>query len=113
MKMAYFILKEGFNMSQLPARVGASSTLFTHDRPANPRRSKFDISRITNFTAEAGMIIPFDWVLGLPGDDFVLNILLLFLLHLRNFGFVKFATPYLHFQISRGIFIRIINGSTF
>ena len=70
MKMAYFILKEGFNMSQLPARVGASSTLFTHDRPANPRRSKFDISRITNFTAEAGMIIPFDWVLGLPGDDF-------------------------------------------
>lgn len=74
MKVAYFVYKgEKKNMSQLPAKVGASSTLFTHDRPANPRRSKFDLSRITNFTADAGMIIPFDWFLGLPGDDFNIN----------------------------------------
>lgn len=56
-------------MAQLKAGVGASDTLFQHDRPNKPNRSKFDLSRITNFTADAGMIIPFDWFLCLPGDD--------------------------------------------
>lgn len=56
-------------MSQLKAGVGASDTLFQHDRPNKPNRSRFDLSRITNFTADAGMIIPFDWFLCLPNDD--------------------------------------------
>ena len=56
-------------MSQLRAGVGASDTLFQHDRPNKPNRSKFDLSRITNFTADPGMIIPFDWFFCLPGDD--------------------------------------------
>lgn len=56
-------------MAQLKAGVGASDTLFQHDRPNRPKRSRFDLSRITNFTADAGMIIPFDWFLCLPNDD--------------------------------------------
>ena len=56
-------------MAQLKAGVGASDTLFQHDRPNNVKRSRFDLSRITNFTADPGMIIPFDWFLCLPGDD--------------------------------------------
>lgn len=56
-------------MSQLPAKVGASDTLFSHERPTSIRRSKFDLSRITNFTCDAGMIVPFDWIFCLPGDD--------------------------------------------
>lgn len=56
-------------MSQLKAGVGASDTLFQHDRPNKPNRSKFDLSRITNFTCDAGMIVPFDWIFCLPGDD--------------------------------------------
>lgn len=56
-------------MAQLKAGVGASDTLFQHERPNKPNRSRFDLSRITNFTADAGMIIPFDWFLCLPNDD--------------------------------------------
>ena len=58
-----------FFMAQLKAGVGASDTLFQHDRPNNVKRSRFDLSRFTNFTADPGMIIPFDWFLCLPGDD--------------------------------------------
>lgn len=56
-------------MAQLKAGVGASDTLFQHERPNKPNRSRQDLSRITNFTADPGMIIPFDWFLCLPGDD--------------------------------------------
>lgn len=56
-------------MSQLRAGVGASDTLFQHERPNKPNRSKFDLSRITNFTCDPGMIVPFDWIFCLPGDD--------------------------------------------
>lgn len=56
-------------MSQLKAGVGASDTLFQHDKTASVRRSRFDLSRLTNFTCDAGMIVPFDWFLCLPGDD--------------------------------------------
>lgn len=56
-------------MAQLKSGVGASDTLFQHDRPNRPNRSRFDLSRITNFTADAGMIIPFDWFFCLPNDD--------------------------------------------
>lgn len=58
---------------QLPASSGASNTLFQHERPNNVNRSRFDLSRITNFTADAGMIIPFDVIPTLPGDDFDIN----------------------------------------
>lgn len=47
---------------------GASSTLFQHDRPNKPNRSKFDLSRITNFSIDTGMIAPFDCFPTLPGD---------------------------------------------
>lgn len=40
-----------------------------HARPNKPQRSRFDISRITNLTADAGMIIPIDVFPVLPGDD--------------------------------------------
>lgn len=53
---------------------GASNTLFQHDRPNNPSRSRFDLSRITNITADVGQIIPFDLIPTLPGDSFDLNI---------------------------------------
>lgn len=56
-------------MSQLRAGVGAADTLFQHQRPNNPKRSRFNLNRITNFTADGGMIIPFDWIFCLPGDD--------------------------------------------
>lgn len=46
---------------------GASTTLFEHSRPNNVKRSKFDLSRITNFTMDAGMIVPFDFFEVLPG----------------------------------------------
>ncbi len=49
-------------------RGGASSTLFNHSRPNNVNKSKFDLSRIVNLTADAGMIIPFDFFEVLPGD---------------------------------------------
>lgn len=47
---------------------GASSTLFNHSRPNKVNKSKFDLSRITNLTADAGMIVPFDFFEVLPGD---------------------------------------------
>lgn len=47
---------------------GASSTLFNHSRPNKVNKSKFDLSRIVNLTADAGMIIPFDFFEVLPGD---------------------------------------------
>lgn len=56
-------------MSQLKAGVGAADTLFQHQRPNKPKRSRFNLNRITNFTADGGMIIPFDWIFCLPGDD--------------------------------------------
>lgn len=40
-----------------------------HARPNRPQRSRFDISKITNLTADAGMIIPIDVFPVLPGDD--------------------------------------------
>lgn len=52
---------------------GASSTLFQHDRPNNPNRSKFDLSRITNFSIDVGQIVPYDCIPVLPGDDFKIS----------------------------------------
>lgn len=47
---------------------GASNTLFQHERPNQPKRSKFDLSRITNISLDTGMIVPFDCFPVLPGD---------------------------------------------
>lgn len=60
-------------MNQVKAN-GASTTLFQHDRPNKPNRSKFDLSRFVNFSADPGMIIPIDCIPTLPGDDFNLNL---------------------------------------
>lgn len=60
-------------MAQLKAGVGAADTLFQHEKPNKPNRSAFDLSRITNFTCDAGMIVPFDWFFCLPGDDVDIN----------------------------------------
>lgn len=56
-------------MAQLRAGAGASDSLFQHERPNNPDMSRFDISRFTNFTCDAGMIVPFDSFPTLPGDE--------------------------------------------
>lgn len=55
-------------MQQLKQVLGASDSQFNHSRPNNPSVSKFDLSRITNLTANEGMIIPFDFFEVLPGD---------------------------------------------
>lgn len=47
---------------------GASTTLFQHDRPNKPRRSRFDLSRKANFSIDVGMIAPFDSFEVYPGD---------------------------------------------
>lgn len=57
-------------MPQLRAGLGASQTLFDHAQPKKPDSSRFDLSRITNLTADSGMIIPFDWFNTYPGDEF-------------------------------------------
>lgn len=48
---------------------GASNSLFVHDRPNNPNRSRFDLSRLTNFSIDTGMIVPFDCFPVLPDDN--------------------------------------------
>lgn len=60
-------------MNQLPSKLGANNTLFQHDRPNQPNSSSFDLSRFTNFTLDAGMIVPFDTIPTLPGDEFDIN----------------------------------------
>lgn len=52
---------------------GASNTLFQHDRPNQPKRSKFDLSRIVNISGDPGMIIPFDCFPTLPDDQFYIS----------------------------------------
>lgn len=58
---------------QINAQAGSSNKIFQHEQPKNPNRSRFDLSRITNLTADSGMIIPFDWFTTLPGDSFDLE----------------------------------------
>lgn len=53
---------------------GASSTLFQHDRPNQPKRSKFDLSRLINFSIDTGMAVPFDYFPVLPNDSGYINI---------------------------------------
>lgn len=55
--------------AQIKSNQGASSTLFNHSRPNNPKTSDFDYSAQNNFTADVGMIIPFDYFPTLPGED--------------------------------------------
>lgn len=59
---------------QLPARLGGASKQFQKSDPADVKRSRFDLSRITNLTADAGMIIPFDWFETLPNDSIDLGV---------------------------------------
>lgn len=53
---------------------GASNTLFQHDRPNVPKRSKFDLSRLINFSIDTGMAVPFDYFPVLPNDSGYINI---------------------------------------
>lgn len=59
---------------QVNPSFGASNSLFGVQKPNDVHRSKFDLSRIRSFTAEPGMIIPFDTIPTLPGDDFDLSV---------------------------------------
>lgn len=59
---------------QVNPSFGASNSLFGAQKPNDVHRSKFDLSRIRSFTAEPGMIIPFDTIPTLPGDDFDLSV---------------------------------------
>lgn len=52
---------------------GASTTLFQHDKPNNPKSSKFDLSRKRNFTIDVGQIMPVDAMEVYPGDIVNLN----------------------------------------
>ena len=54
-------------MNQL--KTAGASDLNNHARPNNPKRSRFDLSKITNITLEPGMIVPIDLFEVLPGDD--------------------------------------------
>lgn len=55
--------------AQIKSNQGASNTLFNHSRPNNPNTSDFDYSAQNNFTADVGMVIPFDYFPTLPGED--------------------------------------------
>lgn len=57
----------------LRAGAGSDTKVFNSVEPNTPRRSRFDLSRITNFTCDSGMIIPFDWFETVPGDSFDLS----------------------------------------
>lgn len=57
-------------MAQIAAGAGASNSIYEHQQPKQQHRSKFDLSRITNLTADSGMIIPFDFFETLPNDSF-------------------------------------------
>ena len=59
---------------QVNPSFGASNSLFGVQKPNDVHRSKFDLSRIRSFTADPGMIIPFDTIETLPGDDFDLSV---------------------------------------
>lgn len=60
-------------MAQLGAGAGANGDIFAQDIAKNTQKSVFDLSRITNLTADAGMIIPFDWLETLPDEDYTIN----------------------------------------
>lgn len=60
-------------MAQIAAGAGASKNIYEHQQPKEQHRSKFDLSRITNLTADSGMIIPFDFFETLPNDSFNLS----------------------------------------
>lgn len=60
-------------MAQIAAGAGASNSIYEHQQPKQQHRSKFDLSRITNLTADSGMIIPFDFFETLPNDSFNLS----------------------------------------
>lgn len=57
----------------LKASSGADVRAFEHQQPNKPKRSRFDLSRITNFTCDSGMIVPFDYFETVPGDSFDLS----------------------------------------
>ena len=58
--------------TQLNASIGQRSSLGSVPN-ANVHRSKFDLSRVINTTADSGMIIPIDWFTTIPGDYFQLS----------------------------------------
>lgn len=60
-------------MAQIGAGAGSSNGIYKHEQPKQQKRSKFDLSRITNFTCDSGMIIPFDFFETLPNDSFQLS----------------------------------------
>lgn len=60
-------------MAQIAAGAGANGGIYEHQQPKEQHRSKFDLSRITNLTADSGMIIPFDFFETLPNDSFNLS----------------------------------------
>lgn len=57
----------------LRASSGADLRVFNHQQANKPKRSRFDLSRITSFTCDSGMIVPFDWFETVPGDSFDLS----------------------------------------
>ena len=57
----------------LKASSGADVRVFEHQQPNKPKRSRFDLSRITNFTCDSGMIVPVDYFETVPGDSFDLS----------------------------------------
>ena len=58
--------------TQLNASIGQRSSLGSVPN-ANVHRSKFDLSRVINTTADSGMIVPIDWFTTIPGDYFQLS----------------------------------------
>lgn len=57
----------------LRASSGSNLRVFDHQQANDPKRSRFDLSRITNYTCDSGMIVPFDWFETVPGDSFDLS----------------------------------------
>lgn len=57
-------------MAQIAAGAGANGDIFGADMAKTTEMSTFDLSRITNLTGDAGMIIPFDYIETIPKDKF-------------------------------------------
>lgn len=60
-------------MAQIGAGAGANDDIFAQDIAKNTNWSNFDLSKITNLTGDAGMIIPFDWFETIPKDKFKIS----------------------------------------
>lgn len=60
--------------TQLSERLGTNNQIYSHDTPANVKRSEFPLSSKTDFHLDAGMIVPIKIWETLPNDTFDIDV---------------------------------------